>query len=372
MQGFNMGRYVPPEHEGTLSGNQLAGKHALGARASKLKSSGILTVRFELPFAIWCSACPPETLIGQGVRFNAEKKKVGHYHSTPVYSFRMRHPACGGWFEIRTDPQNTEYVVVEGARRRDYGEWKEGMEGEGEGGEGRVLTEEERRERRENAFAVLEGKVQDKVQAKAEGRRIEELVAWKKKGWEDPYTQNQKLRALFRPVRKLRQEKEAETERVQEKMGLGIELLDGTEDDAKRASFVEFGSFADGEEAALQAQRKPLFQQTVSTARNKSGSGKNRRENPKASSVLAATLQSNTRAIVDPFLMEKGRTSLTASIGHTLPGVKRKRPNNEEEFTAAVSDFPDTNDASDMNNQANASTTPKLANTLVAYDSEDD
>ncbi|KAL9070099.1 MAG: hypothetical protein Q9157_005923, partial [Trypethelium eluteriae] len=75
MQGFNMGRYVPPEHEGTLSGNQLAGKHALGARAAKLKSAGILTVRFELPFAIWCSSCPPETLIGQGVRFNAEKKK---------------------------------------------------------------------------------------------------------------------------------------------------------------------------------------------------------------------------------------------------------------------------------------------------------
>ena len=27
MQGFNMGRYVPPEHEGTTSANKLAGKY---------------------------------------------------------------------------------------------------------------------------------------------------------------------------------------------------------------------------------------------------------------------------------------------------------------------------------------------------------
>ncbi|KAJ0295257.1 hypothetical protein COL922a_014075, partial [Colletotrichum nupharicola] len=99
MQGFNMGRYVPPDLEGTTTGNALHSKHPLGSRARHLQTKGALI----------------------GVRFNAEKKKVGNYHSTPIYSFRFKHSVCGGWIEIRTDPKNTAYVVTEGGRRRDYG-----------------------------------------------------------------------------------------------------------------------------------------------------------------------------------------------------------------------------------------------------------
>ncbi|KAJ8110402.1 hypothetical protein ONZ43_g5877 [Nemania bipapillata] len=112
MQGFNMGRYVPPDVEGTISGNALNKKHALGARASKLRTEGILTVRFEMPFGVWCETCPKPTIIGQGVRFNAEKKKVGAYYSTPIWSFRMRHADCGGVIEIRTDPANAETTAL--------------------------------------------------------------------------------------------------------------------------------------------------------------------------------------------------------------------------------------------------------------------
>ena len=45
-----------PDLEGTTTGNKLHKKQALGARAAKL-SRGILTVRFEMPFAIWCLTC---------------------------------------------------------------------------------------------------------------------------------------------------------------------------------------------------------------------------------------------------------------------------------------------------------------------------
>jgi coiled-coil domain-containing protein 130 len=48
----------------------------------------------------------------------------------------------GGWIEVRTDPKNTEYVVVEGSRRRDTGEDKlldgEIRIGATEEGEGKV------------------------------------------------------------------------------------------------------------------------------------------------------------------------------------------------------------------------------------------
>ena len=40
-----------------------------------------------------------------GVRYNAEKKKVGNYYSTPIYSFRCKCHLCDGWFEIETDPK---------------------------------------------------------------------------------------------------------------------------------------------------------------------------------------------------------------------------------------------------------------------------
>ena len=43
-----------------------------------------------------------------GVRYNAEKKKIGNYYSTPIYSFRCKCHLCDGWFEIQTDPKVRE------------------------------------------------------------------------------------------------------------------------------------------------------------------------------------------------------------------------------------------------------------------------
>ena len=43
--------------------------------------------RFELPFNIWCSSCGSH--VGMGVRYNAEKTRVGNYYTTPIFKFRM-------------------------------------------------------------------------------------------------------------------------------------------------------------------------------------------------------------------------------------------------------------------------------------------
>lgn len=72
--------------------NSVTGTHALGNRARKL-GEGILITRFELPFNIWCGEREGEGCgkhIGQGVRFNAEKKRVGNYFSTPIFEFRCK------------------------------------------------------------------------------------------------------------------------------------------------------------------------------------------------------------------------------------------------------------------------------------------
>lgn len=40
-----------------------------------------------------------------GVRYNAEKRKVGNYYTTPIFRFRMKCHLCDNHFEIETDPK---------------------------------------------------------------------------------------------------------------------------------------------------------------------------------------------------------------------------------------------------------------------------
>lgn len=321
-----MGRYVPPDQEGIISGNQLHGKHALGARANKL-SQGILTVRFEMPFPIWCTTCPKPTIIGQGVRFNAEKKKVGNYYSSPILSFRMKHVACGGWITIQTDPKNTAYVVTEGARKRDLGEDKV------EEGDIKILTPDEREALRDNAFASLEGKVEDKKRLEYGKKRLEELQDLSEQQWEDPYERNKKLRNIFRVGRKQRERDAGVTAALQDKMSLGLEILPENADDARRAGFIEFGH-PDSDISINKAISKPLFQDKqrveskppsskVSHKLKAEIAAKKKRED------FAAEIRGNTRAAMDPFLTSS-RANSGAKAKLLLAGVKRKRVETEE------------------------------------------
>lgn len=343
-----MGRYVPPDQEGVLGANQASGKgHALGARASKLKTEGILTVRFEMPFAVWCDHCAPPQLIGQGVRFNAEKKKVGAYYSSAVYSFRMRHAACGGVVEVRTDPRNTAYVVVEGGRRRDTGE----EEGEGDSlvasGDALVrqmrTTTRQTAEERETAFANLEKTIEDRAALAAATARIDELGGVADRQWDDPYARNQALRRTFRAGRKKREEDAGVTEGLRDRMGLGIELLPESEEDVRRAALVDFGrrpADGEGEERVL---ARPLFggdgkKVDGGVVGEKSGAATGKGKTPRRlksemaairmRESLVSEIVGNTRLAKDPFLEPRGKD--TKSSAAFLPGLKRKRAREKE------------------------------------------
>jgi coiled-coil domain-containing protein 130 len=317
-------KYVPPELEGLKSGNSIHSKHALGARAAK-SSQGILTVRFEMPFPIWCTSCPKPTIIGQGVRFNAEKKSIGKYYSTPIFSFRMKHIACGSWIEIRTDPKNTAYVVHEGARKRDTGDDIV------RDGDVEVETVEEREARRADAFASFEGKKDDKVKLEAAKERLEELQDVQDLQWEDPYEQNRKLRNAFRVGRKAREREAGVTGKLQDKMSLGIALLPENEEDARRAGFVEFG-IKDAEQAIKNAISKPMFDTEelldAQSRKTKKKSGKLKAEQlaEKRRAELVAEVRGSVRGRTDPFLRDPG----VARPGAKLElGIKRKRAEDE-------------------------------------------
>jgi len=335
-----MGRYVPPDQEGVISGNKLNRKHALGARASKVASQGILTVRFEMPFGVWCSSCPKPTLIGQGVRFNAEKKKVGAYHSSPIYSFRMRHSACGGWIEIRTDPAHTAYVVTEGGKRRDTGD-----EGAGEslvGGTYEIQTAAERERARASAFSTLEKTIEDRERLIEARQRIGELEDASARQWDDPYAQNRRLRAAFRIGRQERERSAAATEDLKDRMSLGIDLVEASDDDARRAALIDFGGQSTAGDTSDVALAKPLFASpeppsrapasavAVSTSKRDSKVPKLRSEltRSKTREALASEVATKTRKAMDPFLDSRDRAPTRHSS--LIPGLKRKRA--EEEF----------------------------------------
>ncbi|PWW80810.1 hypothetical protein C7212DRAFT_274183 [Tuber magnatum] len=297
MQGFNMGRYVPPDQEGIYTGNQLHKKKPPGIHGNTQ------TVRFEMPFGIFCLTCDGH--IAQGVRFNAEKKKIGKYHTTPIYSFRMRHVSCSGWIEVQTDPKNTRYVVTEGGKK------KGGDEEEGEGAAGAVVGEIRIRDPNmpDDPFAAVEKKVADKAGVKKSTERIEELRGLSDRQWLDPYEHSRKMRRVFREKRKELQAKDAASEAIRDRAGLHIELLDEIPEDKIRAQLVEFGP--DHGDKVEEARTKPLFADAAAAAQDsakksakKDAAGKTRAQlaAEAAREKLQSEIRRNTRTRVDPFL----------------------------------------------------------------------
>lgn len=65
--------------------NRYHGVHALRERGAKAHL-GIITIRFEMPFNVWCLGC--KNHVGMSVRYNAEKKKIGMYYTSMFYFLR--------------------------------------------------------------------------------------------------------------------------------------------------------------------------------------------------------------------------------------------------------------------------------------------
>ncbi|TFK79800.1 DUF572-domain-containing protein [Polyporus arcularius HHB13444] len=222
MQGFN--KYYPPDYdpEKHSSLNAYRGKHALGDRARKI-DKGILIVRFELPFNIWCGTC--NNHIGMGVRYNAEKKKIGNYYSTPIYSFRCKCHLCDGWFEIETDPKNTRYVVVSGARQKDE-EWDPEENG------GYAVHETDPNQGPVDPLAALEkSTAAQNHMNNVQIPRIEALQNLSDHYSSDPYAHSQRLRKRFREQKKIDKAREEADEAVKRAYGLPEVLALPADDD---------------------------------------------------------------------------------------------------------------------------------------------
>lgn len=212
---------------------------------------------------------------------------------------------------MRTDPKNTAYVVVEGAKKRDLGE------------EERVIqTKDERDTARQGAFANLEKTIEDREQYRRASDRIEELAEVTTRQWDDPYAQNQKLRRTFREGRKRREAQADRDENLRGRLGVGVDLLPETEEDALGAKLVEFAEL-DEATGRGEAMRKPMFTKPARELPPIRGLLKTEAAAERRRSDLVTEVMGNTRAVKDPFLQEAAKGGRPPA---RLPGVKRKRP----------------------------------------------
>ncbi|XP_059052970.1 coiled-coil domain-containing protein 130 homolog [Achroia grisella] len=222
--------YYPPDYDPKVGGlNKFLGTHALRERARKLHM-GILIIRFEMPYNIWCDGC--NNHIGMGVRYNAEKTKIGMYYSTPVYQFRMKCHLCDNHFEIKTDPGNLDYVIVSGARRQEN-RWDPTENGQ-------IVPETKETQKRlfDDPMFRLEHKTGDEHDAKQDKPRLGKLVGRNETVWKDDYEANCSLRRNFRKKRKEFEEASVNDSLLLAKSSLDINLLPETEDDRNMATLL--------------------------------------------------------------------------------------------------------------------------------------
>lgn len=215
-------KYYPPDWDPACgSVNKHRKSHPLRDRAKKL-DQGILVVRFEMPYSIWCLKC--NNHIGMGVRYNAEKSKVGNYYSTPIYKFKMKCHLCDNYFDIQTDPAKFDYVIVSGARKQvrmgdDERESKEPSTSNAIGHDGHEIEER----KVTDAMSRLERRIEDKISAESQIPGLHELKESRTK-WKDSFAANQLIRRQFRERRRKLEQQREKDKKLLKKSSLNISL----------------------------------------------------------------------------------------------------------------------------------------------------
>lgn len=200
-------KYYPPDYDpeaGSLNRfvrQKKQSRLVFDIPGEEKRSGGFRVVRFEMPFNIWCGGCGKH--IGRGVRFNAQKKEVGMYHSTPILDFRMKCPECPHWFTITADPRTSEYECKEGVKRKVEDFSNEANE------TAKILDKEERLELQQNPFAKVEHQVKDKRSLQTAIPRLAKLLQHKDAIAEKDFESNFSARKLFRERKKVEERTES-------------------------------------------------------------------------------------------------------------------------------------------------------------------
>ncbi|KAI9583439.1 coiled-coil domain-containing protein 130 homolog [Glossina fuscipes] len=336
-------KYYPPDYDPRKGGlNKFLGTHALRERARKIHL-GIIIIRFEMPYNIWCEGC--KNHIGMGVRYNAEKTKVGMYYSTPIYKFRMKCHLCDNHFEIQTDPANLDYVILSGARRQEN-RWDPTQNEQ-------VVPETKEVQKRlfDDAMYKLEHQAKDLKAGEQAKPVLEKLLERNKTLWDDCYEANCKLRADFRATKKeLKAQKELD-DRLLAKSSLDITLLPEDQQDRQMAALMKLQS-----KSAQERQEEKRLDILLAPALP--GSTTTIFGGLKRQKALSSTLQSEhlgiKRKLLEIESNDTNNAQLNGKVAQTTNSVPQQLLNNGEE------NIPDQNSTSLCNNSERNTGTPTV------------
>jgi coiled-coil domain-containing protein 130 len=152
--------------------------------------TGTRRIRFELPMPIWCQSCGRH--IAKNVRFNADKKQVGWYHTTPILQFAIKCPSCPQQIVVESVPERTEYKVVEGAQEKTESRDDAGDGTDTDVGYKTVATG------KQSAFARVEQELVKKERAEESKSKLESLLGVTGQIWENDFAASQLVRRQFR------------------------------------------------------------------------------------------------------------------------------------------------------------------------------
>lgn len=171
-----------------------------------------------------------------GVRYNAEKTKIGMYYSTPIQQFRMKCHLCDNYIVIKTDPGNLDYVIVSGARRQEN-RW-DPTDNE------QIVPDDKAVQKKlfDDPMFKLEHVVTDLKTSDDAKPRLRRLYQRNDTTWSDNYEANSRLRATFRARKKEIKLAEEEDKKLLARCSLDIDLLPENEQDKNMASLMRLQS----------------------------------------------------------------------------------------------------------------------------------
>ena len=248
--------YFPPEWRPEMGG---ISKFQGSKGANQYEKYGI--IRFEMPFDTWCLGCNRHN--NKGLRFNAKKNRAGNYFSTPIWSFIMKCYSCEQEFDVRTDPEHRTYNMVSGLRamEQDYTVTTEDSV--------EILaTDEDRQKLALDPMFRLEHEIEDKAKAASAKEVITMLQDRQEALTLFDYEANSLLRRKHRAVKA----KDKQLAQEGKERGLGISLLELTEEDKEEAAAVRYRSKASSFTQNKRAKRidimsEPMFK-TKSTRKS--------------------------------------------------------------------------------------------------------
>lgn len=244
--------YYPPDFDPKKHGsaNGYQGVHHLRERARKI-GEGIIIIRFEMPFNIWCEGC--NNHVGMGVRYNAQKTRTGSYYSTTIYKFRMKCHLCDNHYEIETDPQNLDYKILSGARRQER-RWDPSSNEQiapGDSDEVKKLALDK--------MYKLEHEAEDR-QKLEQSLPVLNQIANINERMKDDYSSNQLLRKKFRGEKKEIKDQESKDEQLLKKSSLSLNLLPESERDTRFAKLLKLQSSQSSEDRRKQVRAQLMSQ----------------------------------------------------------------------------------------------------------------